>query len=87
MGRPARDGSTGACSDDPRKLLVVGGSIIGLEMACVYDALGAVTVVELLDQLARRRPGSGAATRATLDQALCGIHQKFKEKSNQNQRG
>jgi dihydrolipoamide dehydrogenase len=31
---------------------VIGGGIIGLEMACVYDALGArVTVVELLDQL------------------------------------
>jgi dihydrolipoamide dehydrogenase len=32
----------------PEKLLVVGGGIIGLEMATVYDALGAkVTVVEL----------------------------------------
>jgi dihydrolipoamide dehydrogenase len=36
----------------PGRLLVVGGGIIGLEMACVYDALGAkVTVVELLPQL------------------------------------
>jgi len=36
----------------PQRLLVVGGGIIGLEMACVYEALGAkVTVVELLDQL------------------------------------
>jgi dihydrolipoamide dehydrogenase len=36
----------------PRRLLVVGGGIIGLEMACVYDALGAkVTVVEMLDHL------------------------------------
>lgn len=36
----------------PKRLLVVGGGIIGLEMACVYEALGAkVTVVELLDQL------------------------------------
>jgi dihydrolipoamide dehydrogenase len=36
----------------PKKLLVVGGGIIGLEMACVYDALGSeVTVVELMDQL------------------------------------
>lgn len=33
-------------------LLVVGGGIIGLEMACVYDALGSrVTVVELTGQL------------------------------------
>ena len=36
----------------PGKLLVVGGGIIGLEMATVYDALGSkVTVVELLDSL------------------------------------
>jgi dihydrolipoamide dehydrogenase len=36
----------------PERLLVVGGGIIGLEMACVYDALGVkVTVVELMEQL------------------------------------
>jgi dihydrolipoamide dehydrogenase len=36
----------------PGRLLVIGGGIIGLEMACVYSALGArVTVVELLDGL------------------------------------
>ncbi|NOR35381.1 MAG: dihydrolipoyl dehydrogenase, partial [Woeseiaceae bacterium] len=36
----------------PKHLLVVGGGIIGLEMACVYSALGAdVSVVELMDQL------------------------------------
>jgi dihydrolipoamide dehydrogenase len=36
----------------PERLLVVGGGIIGLEMACVYAELGArVTIVELLDQL------------------------------------
>jgi len=34
------------------RLLVVGGGIIGLEMACVYDALGTrVSVVELTQQL------------------------------------
>jgi dihydrolipoamide dehydrogenase len=46
--------STSALRVDPeaRRLLVVGGGIIGLEMAAVYDALGAeVTVVELLPQL------------------------------------
>jgi dihydrolipoamide dehydrogenase len=46
--------STGALSPEtvPDRLLVIGGGIIGLEMACVYDALGAkVTVVEMLDQL------------------------------------
>ena len=38
--------------DVPKRLLVVGGGIIGLELATVYDALGSkVTVVELLDQL------------------------------------
>jgi dihydrolipoamide dehydrogenase len=32
----------------PQRLLVVGGGIIGLEMACVYEALGArITLVEL----------------------------------------
>ena len=36
----------------PKRLLVVGGGIIGLEMACVYSALGAdVSVVELTDSL------------------------------------
>ena len=35
-----------------RALLVIGGGIIGLEMACVYDALGTrVSVVELTGQL------------------------------------
>jgi dihydrolipoamide dehydrogenase len=46
--------STGALelADVPERLLVVGGGIIGLEMATVYDALGSrVTVVELLDGL------------------------------------
>jgi len=36
----------------PKRLLVIGGGIIGLEMATVYQALGSrVTVVELLDGL------------------------------------
>jgi len=36
----------------PERLLVVGGGIIGLEMATVYSELGSrVTIVELLDQL------------------------------------
>ncbi len=46
--------STGALelADIPGKLLVIGGGIIGLEMACVYAALGSeVTIVELLEQL------------------------------------
>jgi dihydrolipoamide dehydrogenase len=46
--------STGALElpSIPKRLLVVGCGIIGLEMATVYDALGSkVTMVELLDQL------------------------------------
>ncbi len=46
--------STGALALDgvPNRLLVIGGGIIGLEMATVYRALGArVTVVEWMDQL------------------------------------
>jgi dihydrolipoamide dehydrogenase len=46
--------STGALEVHPlpKQLLVVGGGIIGLEMACVYAALGVeVSVVELLDSL------------------------------------
>jgi len=46
--------STGALSlaKVPKRLLVIGGGIIGLEMATVYDALGAkVSVVELMDSL------------------------------------
>ena len=52
--RPAASmDSTGALelADIPERLLVIGGGIIGLEMATVYDALGSkVTVVELLDR-------------------------------------
>ncbi len=46
--------STGALelTPIPRQMLVVGGGIIGLEMACVYSALGTdVSVVELTDTL------------------------------------
>ncbi|MDP9197819.1 MAG: dihydrolipoyl dehydrogenase [Pseudomonadota bacterium] len=46
--------STGALDlrDVPKRLLVIGGGIIGLEMACVYDGLGSeVSVVELTEGL------------------------------------
>jgi len=46
--------STGALAlgGIPERLLVLGGGIIGLEMATVYSELGAqITVVELMDQL------------------------------------
>ncbi len=38
--------------DIPKRLLVIGGGIIGLEMATVYDALGSkITIVEMQDGL------------------------------------
>ncbi len=46
--------STGALEleETKCKLLVIGGGIIGLEMATVYQALGAeITIVELMDQI------------------------------------
>lgn len=52
--------STGALAlaHIPKRLLVIGGGIIGLEMATVYNALGsAVTVVEMANQL---MPGTDA---------------------------
>jgi len=67
-------------ADIPKTLLVVGGGIIGLEMACVYDALGSkVTVVELLDQL---MPGADPDLVRPLTQRLnkryAGVHLKVK---------
>ncbi len=46
--------STGALElrQIPKTMLVIGGGIIGLEMACVYDAMGTrITVVEFADGL------------------------------------
>jgi dihydrolipoamide dehydrogenase len=46
--------STGALElrFQPKRLLVLGGGIIGMELATVYEALGAeITVIEMLDQL------------------------------------
>ena len=53
-GDPRVLDSTGALQLDgvPQRLLVLGGGIIGLEMATVYHELGAkVTIAELMDQL------------------------------------
>jgi dihydrolipoamide dehydrogenase len=52
--------STGALKLEgiPARMLIIGGGIIGLEMATVYDALGSrISVVELMDQLI---PGADA---------------------------
>ena len=74
--------STGALElkDVPGKLLVVGGGIIGLEMATVYSALGSeVTVVEFMDQLI---PGADAdlirPLAKRLGGKLKGVHLKTK---------
>jgi dihydrolipoamide dehydrogenase len=74
--------STGALElkDVPAKLLVVGGGIIGLEMATVYGALGSeVTVVEFMDQII---PGTDAdlikPLAKRLGGKLKGIHLKTK---------
>ncbi len=66
--------------DVPGKLLVVGGGIIGLEMATVYSALGSeVTVVEFMDQII---PGADADLIKPLAQRLGkrlkGVHLKTK---------
>ncbi|HEV7775593.1 MAG TPA: dihydrolipoyl dehydrogenase [Luteibacter sp.] len=74
--------STGALElrDIPKTLLVVGGGIIGLEMATVYSGLGSeVTVVELADQL---MPGADVDLVKPLQQRITkrykGIHLKTK---------
>jgi dihydrolipoamide dehydrogenase len=74
--------STGALElkDVPKTLLVVGGGIIGLEMATVYSALGSeVTVVEFMDQLI---PGADADLIKPLAKRiggkLKGVHLKTK---------
>lgn len=59
-GDPRLIDSSGALElrDVPQQLLIVGGGIIGLEMATVYHALGSrVSVVEMTDQLV---PGADA---------------------------
>ncbi len=62
--------STGALdlTDIPGRLLILGGGIIGLEMATVYAELGSrITVVELMDQLI---PGADAQLIAPLAKRL-----------------
>jgi dihydrolipoamide dehydrogenase len=59
----------------PQRLLVIGGGIIGLEMACVYDALGAkVSVVELGDQL---MPGADPDLVKPLEKRLKGRYEQI----------
>jgi dihydrolipoamide dehydrogenase len=59
----------------PKRMLVIGGGIIGLEMACVYDALGAkVSVVELGDQL---MPGADVDLVKPLEKRLKARYEKI----------
>ncbi len=69
--------STGALelADIPKRLLILGGGIIGLEMACVYDALGSkVTVVEFMDQL---MPGADKDIVKPLHKRIEGRYEKI----------
>jgi len=64
----------------PKRLLVIGGGIIGLEMATVYDALGSkVTIVEFMDQII---PGADAdivkPLHKRIEKAYEAIHLKSK---------
>ncbi|MEO9777653.1 MAG: dihydrolipoyl dehydrogenase [Sedimentitalea sp.] len=69
--------STGALelADIPKRMLVLGGGIIGLEMACVYDALGSkITVVEFMDQL---MPGADKDMVRPLQKRVEGRYEKI----------
>jgi dihydrolipoamide dehydrogenase len=69
--------STGALelAQIPKRLLVIGGGIIGLEMATVYDALGSkITVVELMDTLI---PGADPDIVRVLQKRIAGRYEKI----------
>ncbi len=61
--------------ENPGRLLVIGGGIIGLEMATVYEALGAkISVVELTNQLI---PGCDADLVRPLEKRLRARYQQI----------
>ncbi len=69
--------STGALElpQIPRRLLVIGGGIIGLEMATVFDALGSkITVVELMDGL---MPGADRDVVRPLEKRIAKRYEKI----------
>ncbi len=69
--------STGALElpEVPRRLLVIGGGIIGLEMATVFDALGSkITVVELMDGL---MPGADRDVVKPLEKRIAKRYEKI----------
>ncbi|HEX9857576.1 MAG TPA: NAD(P)/FAD-dependent oxidoreductase, partial [Paracoccaceae bacterium] len=62
-------------ADIPERMLVLGGGIIGLEMACVYDALGSrITIVELMDQII---PGADKDIVKPLHARISGRYEKI----------
>ena len=59
----------------PKRMLVLGGGIIGLEMATVYRALGAdITVIEMMDQL---MPGADPDIVAPLAKRIGKLYDKI----------
>jgi len=59
----------------PKRMLVLGGGIIGLEMATVYQSLGAgVTVIEMMDQL---MPGTDPDIVAPLAKRIGKLYDKI----------
>ncbi len=59
----------------PKRMLVLGGGIIGLEMATVYHALGAgITVIEMMDQL---MPGADPDVVAPLAKRVGKLYEKI----------
>jgi dihydrolipoamide dehydrogenase len=69
--------STGALELDfiPKRMLVLGGGIIGLEMATVYHSLGAgITVIEMMDQL---MPGADPDVVAPLAKRVGKLYDKI----------
>lgn len=69
--------STGALTlaTFPERFLIIGGGVIGLEMATIYEALGShVTVVELMDQII---PGADRDLVAPLHKMMSGRGIRF----------
>lgn len=69
--------STGALAltDVPPRLLIIGGGIIGLEMATIYAALGSrITIVELAEQLV---PGADKDIVAPLQKRLDSVSEQI----------
>ena len=54
-------------SDVPARLIVIGGGVIGLEFACIYEALGSqVTILEMMPTLLPGGTDEGLAQRLAL---------------------